>query len=225
MSYRAETGHDPLMSYEPTNDYPHVGGDRPADHETGTPHPPLPAATGTLPNQPGPAPARPTASGGGPNTARRAAAVVAITGFAFVGAALFAVALIAAVIVGAVIGIGFETDAAEITHAPTAIDEVPTSIVADKAHVVIDLTSLSVDDFDPTEPLAIDVDVEYGSVEVVVPDGVTTAVDAETDVGATSVFGRSEDGFDNRVVVDDVAQPDLDLTIDLDVGDIDVDRG
>lgn len=206
------------MSYEPTNDHDHS-----EDPSTGLGSPPPPAATATMPPQ-APPPGAPAPNTVGSNTARRAVAVIAITGFALVGAALFALALIAAVIVGAVIGIAVDADAEEITHTPTAVDEVPTSIVSDEAHVVIDLTALSADDFDSrTESLAMDVDVDFGSVEVIVPDGVTVSVDAETNIGSTSVFDIVDDGFDNRVVIERDSDADLDLTIDLGVGDIDVD--
>ena len=173
-----------------------------------------------------PGPQAPSPAATGPNTARRLLAALAVTGVAVLAAATFAVALLAAVIIGAVIGIAAESDAENITHAPTSIDEVPTAIVADEAHVVIDLSALSADDFDGrTEALAVDVDVDFGSVEVIVPDDVSVAVDAETDLGSTSVFDLVDDGFDNRVVVEGASSPDLDLTIDLGVGDIDVDRG
>ena len=211
------------MSYEPTNEN---DTDNTEDPTTGPESPPPPAATATMP---GPAPA-PTvgvapATAPGPNTARRAVAVLVITVFALVGAALFALALIVALIAGAVIGIAVDGDAEQLVYTPSVIDEVPTSIVSDEADVVIDLTGLSAADFDGrTEPVAMDIDVDFGSIQVIVPDDVTVAVDAETDIGSTSVFDQVDDGFDNRVIVSD-SDADLDLTIDLGVGDVDVERG
>ena len=186
--------------------------------------------TATLPHQPPP----PASTGnpntgrranGGPNTGRRAATVVLVTVLAVVGTTLLAIAMLVALAIGAVIGVAIDADIEDITHRPTTVDDIPTSIVADQAEVVIDLTALSADDFDVrSDPLSVDVDIEVGSVEVIVPDDLSVAVDADSDLGSTTVFDRTDDGLDNRLVVDGGPAADIDLTIDVDLGDIDVDR-
>lgn len=181
-----------------------------------------PAPTATMAPPPVPNPAAPTHR---PNPARRALVVLGIAALAFGGTILAAIVLLIGLAIGAVVGFAIETDVQAITHTPDSIGEIPTAIVAEQAEVVIDLSELGTVDFETrTEPLPIEVDVDFGSVEVIVPEGLDISVNADTDIGSTSVFDRIEDGFDNRVIVDGSDDPDVELTIDLDVGDIDVER-
>ncbi len=180
------------------------------------------ASTATAPRPPTPNPA---STGGAAKSGQAGRIVVGLTVAvaAVVGAVLFVMMLAIAIFIGVIAGVAIEGDTEEISHTPVAVEDVPTSIEAEQADVVIDLSSLTADDFaGRTEPLPIDVDVEFGAVRVIVPEGLTVAVDADTDVGSTTVFDQTEDGFDNRVVIDGGTDADLNLTIDVDAGDIDV---
>jgi hypothetical protein len=200
------------MSYEPTN---------PNEPGAST----YPSSTATMPVPPvtGPAPVMATAAR--PNAARRVGMALGLAAAAAVAALLLVIALTGAVVIGVIAGLAIDSDTEEITHAVSTVDEIPTSIVSEKADVVLDLSSLSAADFaDRSEPLSIDIDVEFGAVEVIVPDGIAVSVDAETEIGSTTVFGEEDNGVSNRVVADGGADADIDLTIDVDAGDVDVER-
>ncbi|MEM7322115.1 MAG: LiaF domain-containing protein [Actinomycetota bacterium] len=183
------------------------------------------ASAATLPPPPAPTPTTVTGGFRHQRPARRFIAVVATVGAIFVGAVLFVVAITAALVVGVIAGFAIDGDTEEISHLPTTVEEIPTSITAERADIVVDLTALSAEDFaDRSEPLAIDIDIDAGAVEVIVPEGLTMSVDADTSVGSTTVFDRENNGFDNRITVEE-ASADIALTIDIDAGDIDVERG
>lgn len=73
-------------------------------------------------------------------------------------------------------------------------------------------------------PIPIEIDLDFGEVRVIVPEGLAISVDAEADLGDVEVFGRSEDGIDNDVTVN-VDEPLIDLDIRVGAGRILVERG
>lgn len=105
---------------------------------------------------------------------------------------------------------------------PTSVSEFPISVSEDAANVVIDLSALEKSDFALLDdPLSIDVNIDAGSIEVIIPEDLTSAIEAEADVGSVVVDGQTDDGFRNEVVRRAV-DPDLDLDLDVNFGNITV---
>ena len=105
---------------------------------------------------------------------------------------------------------------------PTSVSEFPISVSEDAANVVIDLSALEKSDFALLDdPLSIDVNIDAGTIEVIIPEDLTSAIEAEADVGSVVVDGRTDDGFRNEVVRRAV-DPDLDLDLDVNFGNITV---
>ena len=121
------------------------------------------------------------------------------------------------------LNVDFDTD--RVRYAPAALAELPGPIVADAADVVIDLTDLDAADFDgQDEPFDVRANVDFGSIRVIVPDDVTVSVDASTDVGQVTAFNQSDEGIGNSIVIDEDSA-DIELDLNLDFGEITVERG
>jgi hypothetical protein len=120
-------------------------------------------------------------------------------------------------------GIDLETTTATVR--PATVSELPRHLSYDEAaELTIDLTELSAADFDDLdETVELDVDVDAGQVEVLVPDDLEVSVDAHAGVGQVAVFGRTASGIGNDLV-STVEDADLDLTVDLGVGEVRVTR-
>lgn len=205
----------------PANDDPAAS---PTHHSspTAAPAPSFPAPTATMPRPQTPPPAAPASS---TKPRRRSLTVLGAVALAVVSAFVFTILMVMAVIVGVVIGAAAEADVVDIEHTPTAVTDIPNSVDVDQADVVIDLTELSATDFaGQAGPVDVDVDVDFGSVRVIVPEGLNVDVNAKTEVGSTEVFDRNNDGFDNRVEIEDGGQTDIDFTIDVGLGEIEVER-
>ncbi|MFK7917783.1 MAG: PspC domain-containing protein [Ilumatobacter sp.] len=112
---------------------------------------------------------------------------------------------------------------------PATVEEIPTFFSDDVDRLVIDLSRLDATDFDAeTEPIEIDAELDLGSITVIVPDDISVSVDSNVDLGAVTVFGESTDGFDSTIFLnrsnDDDTTVDLDLKLDIDIGEISVER-
>ncbi len=197
----------------PNNDFP--GGDastgQAGDASASTTAPPPPA------QYPVPTPAR-------RSPGRQVLIVFAVAVSAVIGMLMLFAALLFALAAGAAIGFASDVDVEKIAHSPATVAEIPESITADEAEIVVDLSDLTAEDFENLDqPVEMEIDVNFGSVQIIVPEGVATMVDADTDFGSTEVFDRFDDGFDTSVThVNDAA--DLQINADVDFGEIRVER-
>ncbi|MEL7155807.1 MAG: PspC domain-containing protein [Actinomycetota bacterium] len=111
-----------------------------------------------------------------------------------------------------------------VTYVIDDVDELPLFVEADGGEVTVDLTDLDPAEFDAVDlPATVDVDLGAGSVRVLVPDELDVSVDANAGLGDINVFGTDDSGpaSDVRVTNPD---PDVEINIDLGVGEIDVVR-
>lgn len=181
--------------------------------------------------QPGPAPMPGPAQAPAPApvpVARRSRTrrfgLLALIGFGLL--ALLAVIAIPIILVVAVTTGNIDADFdEEFRFEPLTVEDVPNLINEDSGQLTLDLSALDPAEFDGrSEPLDVRIDQDAGEVIVIIPDGIDVDVDASTGAGDVRVFGRSDDGLFPEVLVD-VADPDIDLTVDLNLGVIDVRRG
>ena len=130
------------------------------------------------------------------------------------------VAVVGLALGGAIdVGSGFD-----VTYKPLTVSELPTSIEHGAGEVVLDLTELDGADFEnEAEPVAIQAELDFGSLQVIVPEGLEIDVDAEADLGEVAVFSSSQGGFDLNLEIP-ADDPDIDLELRLGVGEIDVVR-
>lgn len=111
-----------------------------------------------------------------------------------------------------------------VTYVIDDVDELPFSVDADGGEVTVDLTALDPADFAAVDDTAVvDVELGAGSVRVLVPDDLDVSVDANAGLGDVSVFGENDSGPASDVRFVDV-DADLEINIDLGVGEIDVVR-
>lgn len=109
------------------------------------------------------------------------------------------------------------------TYQPTDVESIPELITHDNGEVVVDLTELDASMFSG-EPLPMVIDLGFGEVRVIVPEGLDVAVAASTAVGDIQVFDDSRDGIRPEL---NVPEPDaqIALTIEVGFGAIKVERG
>ncbi|MGI9594962.1 MAG: PspC domain-containing protein [Acidimicrobiales bacterium] len=107
------------------------------------------------------------------------------------------------------------------TYQPETVEAIPDTISHDQGEVIVDLTELDPSMFDQSVPLMIE--MGFGEVRVIVPEGLAVDVDANTGFGDVNVFGSSKDGVGLQLSVSD-SDPDIVLEIDLGFGQIDVQR-
>ncbi|MCP3993208.1 MAG: PspC domain-containing protein [Actinomycetia bacterium] len=180
------------------------------------PPPPPPPFAYAAPSPPGP-PVPPRSSG-----RRFGIALIVIAGIL----ALLVIPLLA--LVGLVVfGISHEIidERVDITLTPTSVEELPIDIEHDVAEIVVDLTGLTPEELGTLDdPATIDIRADVGSIRVIVPDDLAVSVDAESDLGEVSVFNDSDSGISNDVT-STVEDPDLEIDLNLDIGEIDVVRG
>ncbi|MEZ5410371.1 MAG: PspC domain-containing protein [Acidimicrobiales bacterium] len=115
-------------------------------------------------------------------------------------------------------GIDIEGDTR--TYTVSSADDLPLSIDTDAGDVVIDLSGLTPAELAALdEPAAIDARLDFGSLELIIPDGIEANIDASTELGDVKLFGRTDDGFRNHLSrnVDD---PDLEITLDVGAGEV-----
>ncbi len=131
--------------------------------------------------------------------------------------------LVAGVATGA-IDLDIEQSAVEVT--PATVADIPESIVRGGAEVVIDLTSLEAADFaELDDPVLLETRLDVGSIRVIVPDDIAVSVDADADIGSVSVFDQTDDGFGVGRRSSPEGDPDLELDLEVDIGEIIVQQG
>lgn len=157
-----------------------------------------------------------------PRSRRRFGVIVAV--------GLFVLAVPVVVIGGVVAGVAtgaidFDFTDSPVQLTPETVAEIPTSIVRGGAEIEIDLTSLDATDFaDLEEPVPLEVRVDAGSIRMIVPDELDVSVDAKADIGSVSVFGQSDEGFGADQRVSPPGPVDIALDLEVDVGEIIVER-
>jgi hypothetical protein len=104
---------------------------------------------------------------------------------------------------------------------------VPAKLDTGAGEVVLDLTR--VHDLPALDGRALDIDVDLGRIEVILPPGVGAHIDASVDGGGQiDAFGSHRDGFDNQLTVTHdggVGAPVIDLDLNVGFGEIDVHEG
>ncbi len=181
--------------------------------------PPAPPAP---PVQPGPA--VPPPSPVPPRSrSRRFVKVGLVAGFAL---ALLAIIAIPIIIIVAIASSDFEvTTERQVVSTPFSIEDIPTTINEDDAEIILDLRQLDSADFEGEDlPVDIRIDLDFGVVDVIVPDDLRVQVDAEALAGDVDVFNNTSDGLFNERLVE-VDNPHIDLVIDVKAGEVDVRRG
>ena len=159
---------------------------------------------------------------------RRFAVIALIAGFVVlpIVALIFGVIIFFAAINPEAIDIEFD-ETARVT--PTSIEEIPTNVTTagsdDDGKYVLDLSNVDFSSVEPgDDPVRVDIDLDAGGILVIVHDEVR--VDVDTDIGflgSSRVFNTEDSGFgaSTTVTVDD---PQLDLDLQLDLGEIAVVR-
>jgi phage shock protein PspC (stress-responsive transcriptional regulator) len=140
--------------------------------------------------------------------------------------ALFALLMIPVLIV---LGLAFGSLGETTRFTPTTVEEIPTFFSDEVDRLEIDLSRLDADDFaSETMPVEISADIDLGSILVIVPDDISVSVDSNVDLGSITVFGDSVDGFDNTYSSGGPGSGDsavdLDLRLEIDIGEIIVER-
>lgn len=139
---------------------------------------------------------------------------------------MFALLMIPVLIV---LGLAFGNFGDTTTIRPATVEEIPTFFSDDAAHLEIDLSRLDADDFaDEDMPVEIDADLSVGSILVIVPDDVSVSVDSDVDLGSITVFGNTVEGIDKSYSTGGPGSGDsavdLQLRLDVDLGEVDVER-
>lgn len=139
------------------------------------------------------------------------------------GLVALSLATIFAVIAFGDIEIDFDSEGTD-RYTPATVEAIPESIQRDAGEVVVDLSDLTPADFaGQTEPHELDVDLDFGEVRIVVPDGIALDVDAAASLGDVDVFDSNEDGINPRIVTD-VDDPDLRLDVNVGFGAVVIER-
>ncbi len=113
----------------------------------------------------------------------------------------------------------------EFGYVYTDVDEIPSVISEEAGDVTIDLTNVDFSSVSADDPVELDVDLDFGSLQVILPEDVRVDIDAEADfVGEVQLFDNENSGFSpDAGFSDDDAQ--LRLTLDVNVGEVSVSRG
>ena len=150
-----------------------------------------------------------------PRSGRRKAAVLG-----FIGLLLFLpVMIIGGLVMAAIFGnFEFESDpGARYVYEPATVGLLPESIERDEGSILVDLTQLDGATFD--EPAEVDVDLGFGEIEVVIPEGMAVEIDAGAGLGSVKVFDRSNDGV-RPSITNVAADADVILDLHVDVGEV-----
>lgn len=131
---------------------------------------------------------------------------------------LFVLIAIPAGLALAIANADIQIDFSSVKLTPATVDAIPESIVEEQAELEIDLTSLDAEMF-ADGPVPLDINVEFGRVEVIVPEDLTVRVDASVGIGDLTVFDSGDDGFEPEVTID-AEDPDLILDVRLAVGEV-----
>ncbi len=109
-------------------------------------------------------------------------------------------------------------DFAKVNLKPLTVEALPGSINEEQAELVVDLSELDAEMFDGGAR-SLDVALEIGSLEIIVPEDLQVAVEADVSIGNLEVFESSEDGIGPEITIDNA---DADLVIDatVDIGEL-----
>ena len=149
-----------------------------------------------------------------PRSRGRKVAIVAAIGAVL----LIPVAMVAAFVGAVIFSDEITVEAGETqTFEPTTVGAIPTSIVEEEGEIILDLTALEAADF--TEPVEVDIDLDFGRIEVIVPEELAVNAMAEGFIGEATVFDDNADGFtpEAQFSSDD---PDLILDLSVDFGEV-----
>jgi phage shock protein PspC (stress-responsive transcriptional regulator) len=112
----------------------------------------------------------------------------------------------------------------DITRTPTTADDVPLALDTGAGEIVLDLRQ--VQDLAALDGLSIDLESNFGRVEVILPPGVSADVDAEVHAGGhIELFGSERGGFglsDQVRHSGGVSTPAVDIQADVTFGEIQV---
>jgi hypothetical protein len=115
-------------------------------------------------------------------------------------------------------------DPATVDLAPSTVEALPIDLDYEAAEIELDLTGIPVADIQALdEPSVVDIDVDFGKIVVTVPDDLDVSVEADAAIGEVTVFERTANGLGNEVV-STVEDPDLEIDVNLDVGEIEIVR-
>ncbi|GAA5030744.1 PspC domain-containing protein [Actinopolymorpha pittospori] len=117
---------------------------------------------------------------------------------------------------------------ANIVHRPTSVGQIEPSYEFSAGRILLDLRKVPFRDGQPVRSSSIDMGT--GDVTVLVPPDVDVHASGDVGVGDLRLLGQSSGGMDNSLVVTDLGSDGqgggrLDLTIDLGVGEVEVNRG
>lgn len=118
-------------------------------------------------------------------------------------------------------------DGGSVTWAPTSIDQLQDTYRHDIGDAKLDLTAI---DFAGKQSREIDVRIDVGNLEIIVPPDVDVTIDANVDVGNADIFRESWGGLDagSRTVTDlgadGVGGGELHIITAVDLGNLEVHR-
>jgi predicted membrane protein len=104
-------------------------------------------------------------------------------------------------------------------YQPTSVEDIQPVYRLGAGNMEIDLSDIDADDLDGRE---IRIDQDLGNLQVEVPEDADVRVVLTQDGGNTEIFGQSGDGYFRAE--DGDRDPELVLTIDHGVGNVEVDR-
>ncbi len=133
---------------------------------------------------------------------------------------LFLLAVLAIPLVALGFIFGGEVDFDVTSRRVIVENEIPADINQDVGQLIVDFSSFEFSEGAASSEM-LDVELDVGSVTVIIPDDVRVEIDAESDLGEVTVFGQNEDGVNTFVTVED-DDPQLVLDIQVDVGEINV---
>ncbi len=104
---------------------------------------------------------------------------------------------------------------------PRSFNDIPAEISSQSGDLTLDLTEIDLDSFDG-EPIPVEINNDFGSVEVIVPDDMNVDVQADVKAGDIQIFEREADGLGVSMSVGQ-DNPMVELDISVDFGEITVD--
>jgi hypothetical protein len=129
------------------------------------------------------------------------------------GLVLVGIALATLAIAVSAVDVRFDGPIGDRTYRPATAADVRQSYDVSLGDLTVDLTHASF-----VGDRAIDANVGVGALTVFVPADVGVDVEADASAGEVTVFGRSSDGWDARVIARESGSSDATLTIDAHVG-------
>lgn len=144
--------------------------------------------------------------------------------FSFLGLLLLAIIAVPLILFAVITDGDFDLDDQEYVYRPATIVDIPTDISEGAGEIRLDLRRVDFSALDSdADPIRVDVELDVGRIEVLLPEDVRVAVDAEADLGDVTVFGSNDDGIKPSRSIEQ-EDPQLDLELDLNAGEIVVAR-